>query len=1577
MDRLFDHRYILDQRLGEGSSGTVFAAWDTQAERHVALKQLAQRQFSERFRREFSILTRLDHPNILKVHDFGMTDEGIAYFTMELLPEGALTPAAFVGQEASVRNLGDQVCQGLAVVHLRRIVHGDIKPENILMSRERIFKLMDFGLSTDFEVLRTSGLAGTLAYMSPERIRGVRNDPRSDLYALGVMLYQLISGEFPFSIATISDCIQGHLYQSPQPLTDFPDLWRIIERLLQKNPAERYQTAEDVRAVLYHTESGMTAPVFCKTGDFVNRSAEQDRLIQFARDQRAGVLSIGGKKGIGKSRLLREIKFRLQLEGFPVFVVSPKSGGITLQPLVQAVLQHYPAEDVAPQLVKILPTHPDFAGIAPAETPEDLFYDQVAAYLAHALSELQMIVLADDRDRWDTLSMAIFDQLCEQTQTPIFYTEENHTAADIRLRPLARTDLQDLIYFVLGRIDDPNRLLESVLVQSQGNPGQAEEWIHTLIDQRLLVYRQGQWHVHHAELAQFEGSLDVEALFITRLEQRPADDRQVLNWLAVAHQPVSAQVIADVTGRPLPAIYGILTDLLRDNWVTESEFGYQLARIEYQQALYHHLADVATWHARLAAVLEALNGDSWEDLAFHFEAAQHYEKAYEYVTKLSKQATRQGLYSLAIQYNQKGLALVQHLEDRQQDAFYLQLEIARLYRLAAKFDEAIDIYRQVHEQAKQMNELKLVADSISDMGTVYLDQGDWQTARRYFEEALSYHQQSDNPVGMAVALGNIGATYFNSYQYDPAIESFEQALVYARQSGKERLIALNALNLGSVYYSKGQFAAAVAQYRITRDIAEQKKQHIWILLASSNISWVGVARGEVTEAQQVIAYAAEQFQTAKKIKNWIDSILRLGKIAYFQGQYDVARSYFEQVIIATEAVVVPRIDAFFWLGLVHFECHDVEPFITCLREALALATDHQQTKEEMLIRLWLSPSAARLDEITIPDPELHILGGLRVMQYHLVQGSAEHLTGVLERLQAHLQDFPHVYWVAEVDRLTGLLAWQQGEYEQAQHYLTKAIRQFDHLKNRTKAHQTRYYLNSTRPTDVPVGLLDQIAALNQARDLPTLIDRTVDAVISLSGAERGFIMLADEQGTLRFQTARGLNREALDGDEFAISRTIVRQAYETAQPVVVDDTSTQTLPVTRSIVDLELRMIICLPLLKFSPPSVTPTDPPLGVLYVDATVENPHFSKDQLLVLTALAQQAAIAIENVRLTEKLVSKIDLLSEQLSERFQFGQIIGKSRPMQQLYRQLEVISEQNVTVLITGETGTGKELVARAIHYNSPRKAAPFVAINCAALPENLLESELFGHEKGAFTGAIQSKPGKFEVANGGTLFLDEIGDMPLSTQAKVLRVIQDRTFQRIGSNRDISVDIRLIAATHRDLIDLIEKNEFREDLYYRIAVVPIQLPPLRERREDIPLLVRHFIQKLNPKLGKTITKITDTALTRLMQQDWRGNIRQLENIIERMMIFASDSVLSEADLPADLLAPTAQLPAAEVIPQTLDQLKQAKADRIAALEKQFITYLLTQFGGNIRQATKAAGINRTQFYAMMSKYGINWQDYRR
>jgi transcriptional regulator with GAF, ATPase, and Fis domain len=406
-------------------------------------------------------------------------------------------------------------------------------------------------------------------------------------------------------------------------------------------------------------------------------------------------------------------------------------------------------------------------------------------------------------------------------------------------------------------------------------------------------------------------------------------------------------------------------------------------------------------------------------------------------------------------------------------------------------------------------------------------------------------------------------------------------------------------------------------------------------------------------------------------------------------------------------------------------------------------------------------------------------------------------------------------------------------------------------------------------------------------DLPVLLDQLLDVVIQVTTADKGFIVLM-ESGEPVVKVARNLRRETISDAVSHLSDSILARVVETRKALIVSDAlSDAQFKNALSVMNLKLTSVMCVPLLE--------RGNLIGVIYVGNDNVRQLFDEASLEILTIFAAQASLLVRNALLVNELQLDNRSLQERI-ERMRFGEILGSSPAMQEVFRKVQKVASTDITCLVTGETGTGKELIAREIHNRSPRAKGPFVSINCGAIPENLLESELFGHVRGAFTGAVANKTGRFQAANKGTLFLDEIGDMPLPLQVKILRALQDRAVQKVGDTNTESIDIRVVAATNRELEQDIKTGRFREDLYYRLNVVHLLLPPLRDRGDDIVVLARYMLSRYAPEYGNKVRGFTPSAIAAVKRHRWSGNIRELENRIKKAVVLADKALLGPEDL---------------------------------------------------------------------------------
>ena len=495
---------------------------------------------------------------------------------------------------------------------------------------------------------------------------------------------------------------------------------------------------------------------------------------------------------------------------------------------------------------------------------------------------------------------------------------------------------------------------------------------------------------------------------------------------------------------------------------------------------------------------------------------------------------------------------------------------------------------------------------------------------------------------------------------------------------------------------------------------------------------------------------------------------------------------------------------------------------------------------------------------------------------------------------------------------------------------------------------------STSTRESSLKALFQIALeINSIMDLDRVLKKVLEHAMIAVDADRGFILLKDSAEAKGFsiKTAQNFLDEQLD-DVLQFSTSAVRQVLHSNKPLLLYEAKTDDrFKNAQSIVVQEIQSIACVPLSLKSRP--------IGAIYMDSVGRQGRFRQDQIGFLEAFANLAAVAIENANLYQKLKQENRQLRTEVHRVHSFKEIIGNSKPMERLFDVLSRVVDTDATVLLNGESGTGKELVARAIHYNGLRKDKPFLALFCGSLPDALLESELFGHKKGAFTGATVDKPGLFEAADGGTLFLDEVADLSPAMQTALLRVLQEGEVKRVGENKVRHVNVRIVSATNKSLKAAIKEGDFREDLYYRLNTITINLPPLRQRGDDIVLLAHHFLDKYAVGRREYVKGFSKEVRSKLKAYSWPGNIRELQNTIERAVVMATGELIHADDL---------DLEDEEGAPSDSYRDKIACGQTLKEIEDQVLQAAIEMYDGNISETARQLGVSRTWVHGRIKEW---------
>ena len=850
-----------------------------------------------------------------------------------------------------------------------------------------------------------------------------------------------------------------------------------------------------------------------------------------------------------------------------------------------------------------------------------------------------------------------------------------------------------------------------------------------------------------------------------------------------------------------------------------------------------------------------------------------------------------------------------------------------------------------------------VADVINALGLVHFRQAELGPALDHFQNALKQAGRTGDRPRALITLMNVAVIHQERGEYGLAESRYNEALSMARVLGHRSGVMKVTQNLGNLYRYLGDLEQGLAMVRDSLGIALVEKNQY---LASHNRTLIGemawlMDRAEEAELELTAALAG--FNEVGSVNEAADCQRSLAQVALGRSAMSAAEAHAKQAYDVAEERGIPRLQILTRITRAEIERRkgggDLQQALVWLREAHARLGDKPRPDLEWQVLAELHRVQRDLgDSQGARDVGQKALAALNGLASKLPEGRRETFLAVKNRREA----------LRELNWLAGLKAGRGGE-----------------------------------PGGQLGRLLEVNQRLNEELDLGRLLEYIIDSAILLTGAERGFLLMVDTEksdGSLKVVIARNIDRENIRNKRYKVSYNIAEAVIESGEAALTTDAMADNrYSEYLSINHLKLRSVLCLPMMRGGKV--------LGALYVDNRFQSNAFTNDDLAFMDAFANQAAIAWTNARileerqnaadelarsqakveelnakLREQLAAKEQALKEteqmlvvqrrQLKKSYGYDSIVGASEPIRQVFHVLDRVCQSEISVLVTGESGTGKELVARAVHFNGPRKDRPFVAINCSSIPETLIESELFGHVRGAFTGATGDKKGVFEVAHRGTLFLDEIGEMPLEMQAKLLRALQDGEIQKVGSPRSVHVDVRIIAATNRNLRELIQKGSgFREDLYYRLAVVTIELPPLRTRPDDIPLLVSHFLDK-NRRAGLgNVAAVSSDSMRLLMRYGWPGNVRELETVIKNASIFSESDTLQPIDFANfPNIVGTEQSGSAPP--------PNARTVRLLAeLEREAIIHALEANDGNKKRTAEQLGIDRRTLYNKLAAYGIS------
>ncbi len=1001
--------------------------------------------------------------------------------------------------------------------------------------------------------------------------------------------------------------------------------------------------------------------------------------------------------------------------------------------------------------------------------------------------------------------------------------------------------------------------------------------------------------------------------------------------------------------------------------------------------LYHTLSEYRDALTKYESALSLATGNSptriYRKIGMIYRDQQNYDGALNYFQKgfkvLSKEISQKTLllsdigwihmclgdFEKSLSYSQKAIKMAEKYND-QFALSYAHSTLGAVNLQKGDYEKASRYYRKALKVAKEIKNQDIIESTSYNLGQILWKTGKPREAAKLYKEGLKIQEKRGSPHILAQYHKALGTLAQEQGDFDSALRHYTSALNIFKRTGDKRRIAAVHMAQGIMYQERSDLDNAIDNYKAALMISQETKDMPLLTRIYNNLGDLYKNTGNLTKA---IKNFKESLKITKKTENTeirAYTYRDMGEVLMLQGKMEKASKFLHQS---------------FRLHQKQESKKGMAKVCQTLAEYYLLAGDISTAEDYCLKGIKL---CEEINDYLYLGITYRVLGTIYSRKGKIDKALASYSKSIetLKKSKAE-HELGKTLLVAgeEIFSIRGKIGrkfWREGLLDQTSARLKQAEQIFKNLNANADLKKVNalilklekyspLLLESIPGEDKRLKTLYRMSQIvNSTMEINRLLEKILDLTIEIMEAERGFILLREGK-ELEVKTARNMDRQSI-ADMSDFSRTIVENVEKKGERIITANAQTEPrFKDRKSIAKFKLLSILCVPFrIK---------DRVVGAIYIDDRRKKDAFTSEDLAFLRAFCDQAAIALENAKLIEELktanklleLENIDMkdqithLRTAVEERYNFGNLIGKSKPMQKVYNVLEKIIKYDSSVIIEGETGTGKEIVANIIHYNGPKKDRNFIIVNSSAIPESLLESELFGYVKGAFTGATQDKLGLFEIADGGTIFLDEIAELDQNVQVKLLRVLQDGELRRVGATKSKKVDVRVIAATNRDLQKQVKKGKFRDDLYYRLNVMSIKMPPLKERKVDIPLLAAYILRKFRQKLHKNITGFTPEALYFLQNYHWPGNVRELENIIERAIVMAEGKKITEKELPKSLTQREPGEDKEVVFPCSL-----------ADMEKRHIIAAFKAAGGNKRKAIKILDISRPTLDKKIKKYGL-------
>jgi len=1586
-----EDRYEVLKTLGVGSLGRVELVLDRQSGERRALKRLQalDPETVERLRNEFAALARLRHPGLVQVHDLGPD-----FLTMEFLDGEPLDRAIAPGDVASALKAALEILDGLEFLHANGYAHCDLKPANVLMV-DGGARIIDLGFVAHIGEKPGSRVRGTPGYLAPEVRTGGAYTRESDLYALGATLYRVLAGRAAFPGRDAAEIVEaqdhGDVVLGPLRAMNVPPaLDAPLLGLLSLDPRHRLAAARDLRelAVKRVARDRRGPDVLHSAGRLLGR----DALVSDLRDalRGAGAAVVYGRRGAGKSRLALELQIEAELAGRPVVRLDPAARTFDAPPRALIVLEdldQWPADATrinlraleegwfllatqrtAPRdgdaIYRMLfrletPPAPRLVALGPLDGDDAhrLAEERIGGRLAESIHQH----LRSRADGWPGPLLVELDRL---VRASLIAREGDTWKETGAIDPGSSADEDDEGAALLDSLTAEARLAGAMI--AGGSSGDASPaGLEDLDWAGHLVRDEGGLRITPPALARalradpllelavrerlalrLEGASDAPSrlalgVHLATLGRSEAVDALFAAFTAGLNEEIR---IADEASELLLTLapVEVLLDVARA-WRERGNTVRADATWTALRAKAPHRVDLALEHAHMLAnvmqldgaraVLESVNAPAEGPiLALHGWCLARTGKREEGLAEMKRALTLlpgDDARNRAVIQSRLGISLflggqiaegVAYLDESVRDIATLrdpELE-ARLhgnlglrYRIEGQLARAQEENRLSLELTRESGRPEHVPTALANLMSTALDLCDWDSWEHYRKMLEDTSRRSGNAVALGRCFEGRAAHGLLRGRRKDAARALARLRPWYTRENREELFLFSEIMRAVVGSWRGEFDRAVVRIRRARNRALALGLPGVAATASRNLAEIQLVTDQLASAKNHAEYVLRS--RGSEADSAVPSLLTLARVALREGDARALESLESRVPNSDTPTILPA-------------RQEIAAYCALLGGDVASAKKLIASASEELRRLDLATYQILIE---------WEFG--RALQR---RGDAD---------SAH-----HLQQAREIAQRCGMPGWAGRIVLSATTDSGKRLR-------------------SPEASEFEATLLPRVIALmNSVVEFPALLRQSLEFAATAIGASRGFILLTG-QSELELTAAAqfGGVDDGARASALEVSRTIVRRVAESGVPFIAGDVgSDPRLGSTHSLLDMAVRSLICVPLHTKSGV--------IGTIYLESKVSGTQFTTADLDLVESFAGLISVAIESGRLhdelkrsRERIVGQNLSLRRDASKRFSRANIIGQSPELVEVVGNAQRVSVARSNVLITGETGTGKELVAKLIHYSSPRADQACVSLNCAAFPADLIEAELFGIADRVATN-VRARPGIFEQADGGTLFLDEIGELPLFVQAKLLRVLQEREFSPIGSGKVRPVDFRLISATNQDLPELIDRGQFRVDLYHRVNTLRIHIPPLRERRIDILLLANHFIEKFCEENGRPLPTISSRLKAVLLESAWTGNVRELQNYVESLAVMCDGPVLEPIFLPTDM-EKRSVVSGRSVLSSSDRPAAQDPATHRSAVEdfeRARIVRALEESQGNQRKAAEILGLKESTLRYMLKKLDL-------